>query len=1124
MKSSIPLRHYLSLQFGIVAALPALIIAFLVWLFLMPAMRTHTGIQHQGMARSIAGQISAHLMGGQRQLIALANLLETQGHRPARQLFPMLDSQCGKGELFETIYIAANEDISISSVGLAHSRRSNRDDLLGLDLSGRSFIQRARSLKRAVWSETFLSTVSSHLAVALTVSLGDGLITGEITLDKLSEFISHLPVESGFLILVIDRHGRIVADSQRLRWGQHLNLATLPADQSDEGQRFASSSFELDGRPLFGTVVDIHQLGWKVLVAQPIQNAFKPLRTTFMTIAIGLAITLVMAFAISWLQANKLSRLFQSFAEKAQSIAHGQYDMQWPPTKTTELIHLGQSLQHMAQMISQREKDLIASETRLHITLDSIGDAVIATDLHSAITRMNPIAEKLTGWQADRAIGQQLSEVFRIVNADTRQPVDDPVDTVLAKGAIVGLANHTILIAKDGHEYQIADSGAPIRHTDGRIEGVVLVFRDVTETYAREQKIRENEKLLKNITDNVPGVVYQFKSTRDHVLSVSFVSANAADIFGLNANPQTFLEDFHACIPEDEKERFFASIRQAVDKAIPWNYEGRFIKPGKNEIWFSGSSSAQRSGDNLIFNGVLVDITDRRKMEAALRITQFSFDKAAIGIYHIGSDARIFNVNKHAARTLGYSTAELSAMSFFDIDPHMNSDNWGLTWQDLCEAGVAKFETIHRRKDGVDLPVYITSNLLAYDGQQFSIAFVQDISERKRAEKESKRLEVALIQSQKMEAIGDLAGGIAHDFNNILSAVIGYSELSLSMTTVDSPIHHNLQGIMAAGLRARDLVQQILTFSRKNDRELHPLLVGPLVKESLKLLRSSLPTTIEISQQIAHNTDNVLADPTQIHQIVMNLCTNAAHAMEADGGHLKVILSQVKLCEEDIRLHPGLLPGSYLKPSVQDTGCGIPAEIIKNIFDPYFTTKEKGKGTGLGLSVVHGIVKSYGGSIFPYSEQNSGTTINVYLPTVKKQITVENAVIPDLPGGSEHILLVDDEPSIVEVGRMMLENLGYQVSTATGSKSALEVFKQAPHAIDLVLTDMTMPQMTGDQLAVELLKIRPGLPIILCTGYSAKMSGAEALKKNINAFIQKPIVKSDLARLIRNVIDDGGHK
>ena len=1122
MKSPVSLRRYLSLQFGIMVALPVVIIAILVWQFLMPQMRTNTGSQHEGLARAIAGQVSAHLLGGERQLAALAEAVATGRFDQPSQLTALLDAQCGNGELFETIYIASIRDPVISSVGLSRPRRSKREDLLGMDLSGRRFLNMAPPLEKPGWSETFLSTASSRLAVALTVPLSDIVIIGEITLDKLSEVISHLPVEAGLLTMVLDRKGRIVADSQRLRWGQQLNLATLPASDPDGDTPSASSPFELAGRSLLGTVVDVQQLGWKVLVAQPIQQAFKPLRAAFTMIALGLGIALVLALTVAWLQAGHLSRLFRSYAEQAKTIARGEYDgLRWPRSKTIEFENLVQNLQHMAGMICQRENALVDSETRMRITLDSIGDAVIATDADGAVTRMNPMAEKLTGWPSSEAVSRQLTDVFHIVNTHTHQKVANPVEKVTAIGEIVGLANHTMLIARDGQEYQIADSGAPIRHTDGGIVGVVLVFRDVTELYAREQRLRENEKMLKDITANVPGVVYQFKSTREHVFTASFVSQKAVDMFDLKADPRTFLEEFQTHIPDEEKARYLNSLREAVDQATPWHYEGRFIKDSGEEIWFSVNAIPHQEGDTIVFYGVLIDITHRRQLEESLRLTQLCFDKASIGIFRIGHEGQIVNVNDQACLNLGYSREELCRMTIFGIDPNFSTDIWPEHIAKLHETKSLTIETLHRHKNGNVFPVQILINIMPYEDGEFHVAFVQDITDRKEAQKEAKRLEAALMQAQKMEAIGTLAGGIAHDFNNILSAVIGYSELSLPQVATDAPVHRYLQQILTAGLRARDLVQQILTFSRKDDRELRPLHVAPLVKEALKLLRSSLPATVEISLHIDPDLDPVLADPTQIQQIVMNLCTNAAHAMDAEGGRLNVNVSQVRLSGGDIRLHPGLYVGDYMKLSVQDTGRGIPPEIMQKIYDPYFTTKEKGKGTGLGLSVIHGILQSYGGAVYATSEPGRGSTFNVYIPLANDQITVEKPPDKELVGGSEHILLVDDEPALVDVGRQLLEKLGYRVSTAGGSLEALELFRKAPQAIDLVLTDMTMPKTTGDKLAVELLKIRPGLPIILVTGYSTNISAEKALKMGITAFLPKPLVAADLAGVVRKALEEG---
>jgi len=602
--------------------------------------------------------------------------------------------------------------------------------------------------------------------------------------------------------------------------------------------------------------------------------------------------------------------------------------------------------------------------------------------------------------------------------------------------------------------------------------------------------------------------------------TVNYVSPRALEIFGIEACPETFYNSFLQCLPPLDKENFLISVNAAVDGCRPWRYEGRFVKPSGERLWFSGHAGFQKTGKDVVFNGVLMDITERRQMEEDLRTTRFSFEKASVGIYRIGYDARILEVNESAARILGYTPEEMKSLTLYDIDPLLKTKDWPLLWEKLCNHKEDRFETIHRRKDGVEMPVEITSNLLEYDGLKFSISFALDISHRRQAEKEAKRLQEALSQSQKMEAVGTLAGGIAHDFNNILSAMIGFSELSLARTEAGSPVHNHLRKILTAGLRARDLVRQILIFSRQDKLTLRPLKVGPLVKETLKLLRSSIPATIDISHDIRDDMDPVMADPTQVHQIVMNLCTNAAHSMETHGGRLNVTLSRVALSLQDSRLHPGLMPGDYAKLTVRDTGKGIPSELIGKIFDPYFTTKEKEKGTGLGLAVVDGIVRSYGGAVYVYSELNIGTTFNVFLPTVKTKIMAEKNETPELPKGNEHILLVDDEPALLDVGQQLLVQLGYRVSIAVNGEAALDLFRRAPQAIDLVLTDMIMPKMTGDKLAVELLKIRPDLPVVLSTGYSMAISNERALEIGVKAFIYKPVVEAELAGTVRAVLDE----
>jgi len=328
-----------------------------------------------------------------------------------------------------------------------------------------------------------------------------------------------------------------------------------------------------------------------------------------------------------------------------------------------------------------------------------------------------------------------------------------------------------------------------------------------------------------------------------------------------------------------------------------------------------------------------------------------------------------------------------------------------------------------------------------------------------------------------------------------------------------------LQEILIAAHRAGDLVKQILTFSRQVDQKLKPIKIQMVIREALKLIRSSLPSTIEINQNISNTCGLVMADATQIHQVAMNLLTNAYHAMEDQGGKLDVTVEEIHLDMNDLK-DPAMLPGPYVCLTVADTGAGIDKSIIDRIFEPYFSTKKKNKGTGLGLSMVHGIVKSYGGKLKVYSEPGKGSTFHVYLPVIQTQAeTKRTQVVSPVEAGKERILLVDDEEQIVRMSQQMLERLGYQVTARTSSIETLEAFRAAPDKFDLVITDTTMPNMTGIELARKLMEIRFDIPIIICTGFSEKISPDKAAAMGIRGYVMKPIVKSELARKIREVLD-----
>ncbi len=397
-------------------------------------------------------------------------------------------------------------------------------------------------------------------------------------------------------------------------------------------------------------------------------------------------------------------------------------------------------------------------------------------------------------------------------------------------------------------------------------------------------------------------------------------------------------------------------------------------------------------------------------------------------------------------------------------------------------------------------------------------ALQEETKERKRAEEKMFRLERQLMQSQKMEAIGTLAGGIAHDFNNILQAIMAYSDIALINTREGKSVEAHLEQALKACHRAKELVDQILTFSRQTEIDCKPVQAKAIVKEVLKLLRSSLPATIEIRQNI-ESESLILADPTQIFQVMMNLCTNAAHAMKEGNGTIDVALTDVKLDESFVFQHGNHTSDFYQKLEVSDNGMGMTSDQLEHIFEPYFTTKQKGKGTGLGLSVVHGIVKDSGGAITIQSELNKGSRFNLFFPIVEIEAFPDAPTAEPLVGGREHILFIDDEPPLIEIGATMLEKLGYQLTACRDSKAALKIFQARPDDFDLVITDRTMPGLTGDRLARELLQIRSGLPVILCTGFSNGISEQKASQIGIKAFLMKPFVLRDLARTIRQVLD-----
>ncbi len=520
-----------------------------------------------------------------------------------------------------------------------------------------------------------------------------------------------------------------------------------------------------------------------------------------------------------------------------------------------------------------------------------------------------------------------------------------------------------------------------------------------------------------------------------------------------------------------------------------------------------------------------LDITSRKQAEEDLRESEERYkslfkNNHSIMLLIDPETANIVDANPAAVSFYGWSYEALTCKKIFDINTLAEEQVFGEMEKAKMEQR-KQFYFRHCLASGEIRDVEVYSGPIKVHGKELLYSIVYDITSRKKAEEEKAALEAQLLHAQKMESIGTLSGGIAHDFNNLLGIILGNAELAMEDVPEWHPAKGNINEIRTASLRARDVVKQLLSFGRKTDPKKKPVKLVQIVEDALKFLRSSIPTSIEIHQNIPNDTDNtILADSTQINQVMINLFTNAAHAMEDTGGVITIGIQNIYLDQVSAPFYPDLLPGNYIKLTVSDTGTGIDHEIKDRIFDPYFTTKEVGKGTGIGLSVVHGIVKSHNGAISVDSKFGKGTTFNILFPVAEEEAVIETESVEKLSTGNERILFVDDEKSMAEIGRRRLERLGYQVEARTNPIEALELFRAAPDQFDLVITDMTMPHITGDRLLKEILKIRPDMPTILCTGFSEKIDEEKAKKIGVRQYIEKPFDKGKLSRLVRKVLDN----
>jgi PAS domain S-box-containing protein len=763
--------------------------------------------------------------------------------------------------------------------------------------------------------------------------------------------------------------------------------------------------------------------------------------------------------------------------------------------------------EQLENLVTQRTAKLRESEQRFRELAEMLPETVFEIDLTGRVTFVNRSAFGTFGYTP-----QDLEEGligFDLLSPEDRGRALANMAKVL-KGEDLGLTEYTALTRSGERIPVLLHSAAILR--DGQAVGIRGFMINIRERKQVELALRESEERNRRILETVPDWIAiarvedgLFREVNEYFTRM--MGYTREEVIG-----RTSIELGLFLQPAD-RVRIVESLRETGEVN---NVEIRMRT--KQGVVLDTLVSARRinfQGEDCMVS-VVTDITGRKKAEQELIRLATVVEQAAEGILITESDGTISYANPAFSMLSGFSSAELVGRNIRTMKCDRHDDGfYRHIWSTVTAGNVWKGFIFHQAKEGTVKELESTlSPIRDSTGEVINFVSINRDATQERS------LEAQLRQAQKLEAMGTLAGGIAHDFNNILSAIIGFTELAHLDATDQPGMQAQLQEVLKGAKRARDLVKQILTFSRQGQQERKPVDVRIILKEALRLLRATLPSTIEIRQTIGAGCGPVEADPTQIHQVLMNLCTNAAHAMREKGGVLEIELQPVQFGRPEIQRFPGLRSGFYLELTVKDSGHGIAPENLERIFDPYFTTKDKGEGTGLGLAVVQGIVKAHRGAIFAESRTGEGASFHVLLPVIEIEAAAEREPAAELKRGGERVLLVDDESDLVEMGRLMLERLGYSVAVRTSSIEALELFKSDPDRFQLVITDMTMPNMTGDQLAQKLLEIRPRLPVILCTGYSERMTEARAREMGIKAFVMKPVVMQDLSVTIRKVLEN----
>ena len=782
----------------------------------------------------------------------------------------------------------------------------------------------------------------------------------------------------------------------------------------------------------------------------------------------------------------------------------------------------------------QAEDALKKSEEHYRIVADNVRDVIWAFDINKGYTFVSPSVKLLRGYTPDEAMKQTPEQIFTPESFKKFNEVLEREYSLEMSGQKHGAdwsyTTELEMVCKDGSTVWTELVMNILYNEQSETTGLIGITRDITERKQAEEALRKSENRLLGITTNMPGVVFQFYAKDNGEYGISYVSERLSDLFEVPSDTEleALFPIFISHIKEEDLDRFTASVQNAVKAVAPWNFEGRYIKPSGKMFWFHAMSLPTRHEDCLVFDGILLDVTERKQAENALRESEEQYtrlvDTIPDVIIRTDLNGHILFANDYALQRSGYKWEEVEGRNILEFvlsEEHERVIQNIISIMEEGKHGPYEYHLI--MKDGSLIPFEITSGVLRNaEGTPGGFVYVcRDISLRQQNEQEKKNLQERLNQAQKMESVGQLAGGVAHDFNNMLSVILGHAEMAMGDTESGQPLYAHLLEIRKAAERSADLTRQLLAFARKQTVSPRVINMNQTVEGMLKMLQRLIGEDINLSWLPGVNSWPVKIDPSQVDQIMANLCVNARDAITGVG-KVTIELENIHLDETFCAGYPYFIsPGDYILLAVSDDGHGMDKKIQDRLFEPFFTTKDVGKGTGLGLATVYGIVKQNKGFINVYSEPGQGTTFRIYLP--RHLGDVEQAKTEKLQEsmgrGHETVLVVEDESAILDVCKIMLEQQGYEVLAAATPEEAIRLAEEHSGKIHLLITDMVMPGMNGRDLAKRFLSIYPAMKCLFMSGYTANMIAHQGILDEGVYFIQKPFSKNDLMAKVRKVLD-----